>query len=154
MAPLALTPLVLSEPLRDDDLLKAIALLCSPVFSALSMANALGGGVTNAWRAVREHSLTALVDEAIDRGLSLDSLKASCCDLLVLDTPPMFGVLNYDPRPKCLGCGKVHLKRRDGELRSCASVARFSGLPEHQWTRTTIEQALKGRYPDSAKENP
>ncbi len=91
MAPLALAPLVLATPLRDDDLLKAISLLCSPVFGALSMANALGGGVTDAWRAVREHPLSRLVDEAIDRGLDLTSLKASCCDVLVLDTPPLAG---------------------------------------------------------------
>jgi hypothetical protein len=134
------------QPVRDDDLIQAIAIRCSPVFGALSMANALGGARTDAWRAVREFTLVQLVDDALTRGLDLTALKAACCDVLVIDTPPFHGAVGYDPRPRCWLCGHHHWVPADGQALSCGDARQFRGQPFDRWTRATIELAIEGRY--------
>lgn len=136
--------LMLAQPLASSDLLEAIALMCSPVFGALHMANALGGAQTAAWSAVRSFSLAQLIDEAVQRGLDLFDLPAACVDAKVVDTPPFWGAVGYDPRPRCTLCGLVHLTHKDGTMSSCgrAASARLRMLPPWRWTRASIEAAL------------
>jgi hypothetical protein len=137
-----------STPLRDDSLLRAISILCSPVFGALSMAHSLGsvGQMSDEWRALYEHTPRALVEEAIERNLDFTSLKAVCCDVLVIDTPVFHNILMYDPRPKCSLCNRPHWVPSDGTRLSCGDAARFRRPPEWKWTRQTIEQAVEGKY--------
>lgn len=82
--------LTLSKPFTDLALQKAIELRASPVFGALSMANALGGsGHADEWDAVREFTFVQLVDEAKARELPIALFMASCDDRerRVIDTP-------------------------------------------------------------------
>jgi len=137
-----------------EDLVHAIELACSPVLGSLSMANALGGRQTDAWCLVREHSLAALIDEAVDRGVDLSTVKAACCDVLVSDTPPFRAAVGYDPRPKCGLCNRRHYRdrkfideRRGGvpEL-SCGDRANRYETQPKTWTRQTAMAAVEGTY--------
>lgn len=151
ITPLAIT---LAKPVSTDDIIHAIELATSPVLGALSMANALGGGLqTDAWRLVREFPLSRLIDEAVIRGIDLTILKAACCDYLITDTPPFRHALSYDPRPRCSLCNRRHYRdkryldeRRQGRPLSCGDSERFRNQPPSTWTRATIEQAVEGTY--------
>jgi len=142
-----------TKPVSTEDLTHAIELKCSPVIGSLNMANALGGRETTTWRLVREFTLIQLIDEAIERGVDLSILKAACCDVLVMDTPPFRGAVGYDPRPRCGLCNRRHYidkryleERRSGEPLSCGDSARFRNLPVTQWTKVTMIAAVEGEY--------
>lgn len=145
--------ITLAKPVSTDDLVHAIELACSPVLGALNMANALGGSQTDAWRVVREVPLAQAIDEAIERGVDLSALKAACCDVLVIDTPPFRHAVGYDPRPRCGLCNRRHYidkryvdERRGGEPLSCGDSQRFRNEPARGWTKATQVAAVEGNY--------
>jgi hypothetical protein len=129
------------------EVVEAISLACSPVFPALSVANALGGEQTNVWCLVRMYTLSQLIDDAVDRGADLNSVRAACCELPVFDTPPFRGAVGYDGRPRCPLCARVHyVDKRTNEALSCGDTARFRNPPAWTWTRATREEAIEGTY--------
>lgn len=145
--------MVLSKPVRTESVVHAIELACSPIIGSLSMANALGGAQTDEWRLVREFTLVQLIDEAVERGVDLSTLKAACCDVLVMDTPPFRCAVDYDPRPRCVQCNRRHYydkryvdERRSGVPLSCGDSMRFRNPPEHRWTKATMMAAVEGDY--------
>lgn len=145
--------ITLIKPVRTESVIHAIELACSPVLGSLSMANALGGSQTDDWRLVREFPLAQLIDEAVERGVDLSIIKAACCDVLVIDTPPFRGAVGYDPRPRCSLCNRRHYidkryvdERRGGEPLSCGDSMRFRNAPAHQWTKATMIAAVEGTY--------
>lgn len=144
-----------SKPVTVEDLARAIELACSPVLGALNMANAIGGLQTDAWRLVREFSLVQLIDEAISRDVDLASIKAACCDVPVVDTPPFRAAVGYDPRPRCTLCNRPHFIRVGGETeRSCGRNQKTFYPPETRWSRSTAEAAVEGRYEAPNKDVP
>lgn len=131
-----------AQPATDAELLKALEILTSPVFGALSMAHALGGRSSSPeWMIIEQHTPRQIVDEIIDRGLSLEGRRATCAQVLVVDTPVFHMILDYDPRPRCPLCCRPHLVR-DGVQLSCGRSARSFNPPTHRWTRTAREAAL------------
>jgi hypothetical protein len=73
--------LVISQPATpatDDQLLKAIEIIVSPVFGALSMAHELAGHQSAEWLILEQYTPRQIVDEIIERGLSLDGRLAAC----------------------------------------------------------------------------
>jgi hypothetical protein len=145
--------IALAKPVSTDDLIHAIELACSPVLGSLNMANALGGTQTDTWRLVREFTLVQLIDEACERGIDLTTIKAACCDLLVMDTPPFRGAVGYDPRPRCGLCNRRHYvdkryidERRSGEPLSCGDSQRFRNPPADRWSKPTMIAAVEGTY--------
>ncbi len=145
--------ITLAKPITDDSLTNAIELLCSPVLGSLNMVNALGGLQTDAWRLVREVPLAQLIDEAHERGIDLTTLKAACCDVLVMDTPPFRGAVGYDPRPRCRDCNRRHYydkryidERRGGQPLSCGDSMRFRNEPASMWSKATQKDAIEGTY--------
>lgn len=134
--------LMFTKPLETRDIIEAISLHCSPVLGSLNIANAISGAQTDAWRAVREFSLSQLVDEAVLRGCDLSEVKAACCAVLVYDTPPFHGAVGFDPRRRCALCCRRHFKPREGDL-SCGDAARFRAPPVWKWTRATAEAAIE-----------
>ncbi len=72
----------------DTELKQAIALICSPVFGALNICNALAGAQTNEWRLIREtEPLSKLFIEARDRGLDLSAVDCAVEGGKVIDRP-------------------------------------------------------------------
>jgi hypothetical protein len=145
--------IALAKPVSTDALVHAIELACSPVLGALNIANAFGGMVTDSWRLVREFTLAQLIDEAGERDIDLTAVKAACCDILVMDTPPFRHAVGYDPRPRCGLCNRRHFidkryvdERRGGVPLSCGDSQRFRNMPEKHWTRWTAEAAVEGTY--------
>jgi hypothetical protein len=70
--------LVTEHTPTDDELKQAIALLCSPVFGALNIANAFAGYQSNEWRLIRETKpLSKLFEEARARGLDLSTVECA-----------------------------------------------------------------------------
>jgi hypothetical protein len=145
---MTLTDPARTRPVSDEDLVHAIELRCSPVLGALNVANTLGGLETNPWRLVHKFSLVQLIDEAVARDIDLGAVKAACCDVLVVDTPPFRAAIGYDPRPRCHLCNRWHFVRVDrGETeRSCGSSARVPIIRSLGWTRATAEAAVDGTY--------
>ena len=137
--------LILTSPVSTPDLVSAISLACSPVFGTLDLANALGGPIaqSNAWRAVRTLSLAQLVEEAIARGVDLSEVKAACCSVPVVDTPPFHGAIGYDSRPRCpLCCRRHYVDKRDGSVLSCGDTQGFRNPPTWRWTRESAKAAV------------
>jgi hypothetical protein len=133
-----------TQPVTDGQLLKALEILVSPVLGALSMAHALGGQATSPeWMILEQHTPRQIVDEIIERGLSLEGRLATCSRVLVLDTPVMHMILDYDPRPRCsLCCRRHYVDKRTGEPLSCGDAQGFRNPPTHRWTRAARETAL------------
>lgn len=132
-----------TRPVSDAALVEAVALLTSPVFGALSMANALAGYQSETWQVVHTYTPRQIVDEVISRGVDLDGVHASCSRVLVVDTPVFHMILEYDPRPKCGLCGRRHyVDKRTNEPLSCGDTQRFRNPPVWRWTRATQEAAL------------
>lgn len=131
-----------TNPASTESIVAAISLLCSPVFGALNVANALGGARSDTWILAREHELDRLIDEAVRRGADLSEVRAACCDVLVVDTPPFRGAVGYDPRPRCPLCCRRHFKPE----MSCGDSARFRNHPPWYWTRATVQAAIVGTY--------
>lgn len=130
-----------------NEVVGAISLMCSPVFPAMNMANALGGTQTATWELVRTYTLTQLIDDAVERGADLSATKAACCNLMVYDTPPFRGAIGYDPRPRCVLCGRVHyIDKRNNQALSCGDTERFRNRPSWSWSRTMREAAIDGTY--------
>jgi hypothetical protein len=72
----------------DDELKQAIALICSPVFGALNIANAFAGYQSNEWRLIRETELLSkLFREALERKLDLSKLECAVEGGLVTERP-------------------------------------------------------------------
>ena len=145
--------ITLAKPVSKETIAHAIELACSPVLGALNMANALGGSQTDDWRLVREFSLAQLIDEAVELGVDLTVLKAACCDVLVMDTPPFRHAVGYDPRPRCGQCNRRHYydkryvdERHQGIPLSCGDTARFRNSPPATWTKETQRAAVEGTY--------
>lgn len=141
--------ITLAKSVATEHVVEAIAILCSPVFGALNMANALGGAQTDVWRLVRDFTLAQLIDEAAERGAVLDGVHAACCDVPVLDTPPFHGALEYDPRPRCPLCCRPHFKPNNGEQLSCGNARTVTSFRPHRlwrWSRATAEAAVDGTY--------
>jgi len=145
--------MLLTKPVRTEDVVHAIELACSPVLGSLSMANALGGLQTDTWQLVRTFTLAQLIDEANERGVDLSTVKAAICEVLVMDTPPFRAAVGYDPRPRCVYCNRRHYvdkryldERRGGEPLSCGDSQRFRNHPPQQWSRSTAEAAVEGTY--------
>ena len=139
--------ITLAKPVRTEDVIQAIELACSPVLGALSMANAIGGLQTDAWRLVREVSLVALIDEASARDVDLSVVVAACCDVLVMDTPPFRHAVGYDPRPRCVLCHRRHyVDKSTGNALSCGDSQGFRNWPMRHWTKQTMAAAVEGAY--------
>jgi hypothetical protein len=128
-----------AEPVTDAQLLKALEILTSPVFGALSMAHTLGGYPSAEWSILEQHTPRQIVDEIIERDLSLDGRLAACSRVLVIDTPVFHMILDYDPRPRCALCCRRHVPGRE---QSCGRAARSFNPPTHRWTRAAQEAAL------------
>lgn len=79
------TPLPIDH-YSDADLKHAIELLISECFSAMCIANALGGSRTLPWQLVRENKVEAVFAEAKRRKLPLAGLKMSVGDKCIEDT--------------------------------------------------------------------
>lgn len=74
--------------IRDEDITEAIALLCSPVFGALNIANAVAGYQSIPWRLIREtNPLSGIFREAIDRKIDLSRLTCAVEGGLVTERP-------------------------------------------------------------------
>ncbi len=132
-----------AQPVTDAQLLKALEILTSPVFGALSMAHGLGGLSSAEWSILEQHTPRQIVDEIIDRGLSLDGRRAACAQVLVVDTPVFHMILDYDPRPRCpLCCRRHYVDKGTGEPLSCGDTQSFRNPPTHRWTRAAREAAL------------
>lgn len=125
--------------MSNDQLLKALSILTSPVFGALSMAHSLAGYPSAEWSILENLTPRQIVDEIIERSLSIDGLRASCARVLVADTPVLHMILDYDPRPRCRLCCRPHITGRD---QSCGRAARPFNPPTHRWTRSAREAAL------------
>lgn len=145
--------ITLSKPVTADDVVKAIELVCSPVFGSLNVVNSLGGMQTDAWRLAREVPLAQLIDEAFEHDIDLTTIKAACCDVLVMDTPPFRHAVGYDPRPRCGLCNRRHYidkryidERRGGEPLSCGDSQRFRNHPAQWWSKSTAMAAVEGTY--------
>ncbi len=137
----------LRSPVSDEALLKAIALLTSPVFGSLSVAHALGGGPSEAWSILETFTPGQIADEIAARGLSLDGVKAACCDVLVVDSPVTHWMFQFDPRPRCpLCCCRHYVDKRTNEPLSCGDTQGFRNPPEWRWTKTTMRAAVEGTY--------
>ena len=142
----------LSHHVSDDVLLKALALLTSPVFGALAMAHQLGGAPSEPWLVIGTFTYRQIADEIAERGLSLDGLKTSCSDVLVVDSPVTHWMFEYDPRPRCPLCCRPHfVSPRDGTERSCGRNQRTYYPPEWRWTRATAQAAVEGTYRPAAR---
>ena len=132
-----------TERVSDETLMEALSILVSPVFGAMRMAHALAGYPSDRWRVLETFTPRQIVDEVIDRGIVLDGVMASCSSVQVINTPVFHNILEYDPRPRCGLCGRVHyVDKRNGEALSCGDTARFRNLPEWRWTGATAEAAL------------
>lgn len=127
----------------NETLLKALQILTSPVFGALSMAHALGGYPSDTWRVLETYTPRQIVDEVIARDMELTDVLASCSKVLVMDTPVFHMILEYDSRPRCPLCGRRHyVDKGTGVALSCGATQRFRNLPVWWWTRTAREAAL------------
>ncbi len=132
-----------TRPVSNAALVEAIALVTSPVWGALSMANALAGAQTEAWQILHNYPPCEIVDEIIARDISLDGVLAACSRILVTDSPVFHNLLAYDPRPKCLQCGRRHyIDKSTGEPLSCGHTQFFRNPPAWFWTRAAQEAAL------------
>lgn len=139
--------MMLSARVSDDGLLKALALLTSPVFGSLSVAASLGGASSEQWRIIETFTYRMIADEIAERGLSLDGLKTACSDVLVVDSPVTHWMFEYDPRPRCPLCCRPHfVDPRDGSTRSCGRNQRTFYPPEWRWTKATAMAAVEGTY--------
>lgn len=64
--------------ISNEDIKEAIALLCSPVFGALNIANAVAGYQSVSWRLIRETKpLSKIFREALDRNIDLSTLQCA-----------------------------------------------------------------------------
>lgn len=127
----------------DETLVEAIAIITSPVFGALVIANALGGYPNDTWQTIGTYTPRQIVDEIIARGINLDEVLASCSRILVVDTPVFHMILEYDPRPRCPLCERRHyINKSTGEPPSCGDAQRFKNPPNWRWTRGLQEAAL------------
>lgn len=70
----------------DKSLLEAIQLLISECFSAMNIANALGGSKTDEWRIIREHPIADIFGEAKKRNLLTAGIKAAVGDRTIENT--------------------------------------------------------------------
>lgn len=70
--------LYIEKELSDNDLLEAIHLRLSAHFTALNIANILGGRQTDAWAAARKFTPFQLIGEAELRHLNLNNLWTAC----------------------------------------------------------------------------
>jgi len=133
-----------TERVSDETLVDALSILTSPVFGSLNMAHALGGcGPSNKWSVLESYTPRQIVDEVIERGIDLDSVKASCSSVMVMDTPVFHNILEYDPRPRCGLCGRPHpVDHKTGSPASCGRAQRLYNPPVWRWTRATAEAAL------------
>lgn len=131
----------------DDSISGAISILCSPVLGSLSLCNALAGYQDDKWFLVNNFTLDQLIEEAVTRNIDICSLRATCCDLYVIDTPPFRGSIKFDARRRCNLCNKIHFidPRRDEPL-SCGRNAKMFNPPEWRWTRYSAEKAVEGTY--------
>lgn len=130
-------------PVSNAALVEAIALLTSPVWGALCIANALAGMQTEPWQIVNSYTSREIVDEIIERSVSLDDVLAACSSVLVTNTPVFHMILEHDPRPKCGLCDRRHLvDHRTNEVSSCGRAQRLYNPPTWRWTRATQEAAL------------
>lgn len=68
---------MITVPVNDGVLMKAIELRISECFGAMNIANALGGSGSPEWDLVRKHRLPEMVADALDRGLPVKELKAA-----------------------------------------------------------------------------
>lgn len=131
----------------DEALLGAIAILVSPVFGSLSVAHGLAGAPSDDWRVLETFTPGQIADEVAERGLSLDGLKAACCELLVVDSPVTHWMFQYDPRSRCPLCCRPHFfDARVGEERSCGRNQKTFYPPEWRWTKSTMMAAVEGTY--------
>lgn len=74
--------------IRDEDIKEAISLLCSPVFGALNIANALAGYQSTEWRLIREtRPLSNIFREALERNIDLSKLECAVEGGLVTERP-------------------------------------------------------------------
>ena len=136
-----------SHRVGDDTLLKALALLTSPVFGSLSVAHGLAGYPSDEWRVIATFTYRQIADEVAERGLSLDGLKTACTDVLVADSPITHWMFEYDPRPRCSLCCRPHFfDARVGEERSCGRNQKTFYPPEWRWTKATMNAAVEGTY--------
>ena len=71
----------------DDNLIRAIKLRSSECFTAMNIANQLGGSPDAAWNVVRTFSFLDMIREARKRGIDLSSVKAAVGDRLVTEAP-------------------------------------------------------------------
>lgn len=136
-----------SRRVSDDALLDACALLVSPVFGSMSVAYGLAGAPSDGWRVLETFTPGQIADEIAERGLSLDGLKAACCDVPVTDSPVTHWMFQYDPRPRCPLCCRPHFfDARAGEERSCGRGQKTFYPPEWRWTKATMKAAVDGTY--------
>jgi hypothetical protein len=71
----------------DSEITEALALICSPVFGALNIANAFAGAQTTPWRLIREtEPLSLLFREALDRKIDLSSVNCAVEGGKIVDT--------------------------------------------------------------------
>lgn len=83
---------MITSPVSDRDLIKAIELRISKCFVAMDIANALGGSQSIPWDIARKYSVMELVAEALDRKLDVCSIKAAVDGTSFMDTE-MYSIL-------------------------------------------------------------
>ena len=66
--------LTVDVKISDDDLIRAISLIISDCFTALNLANAMGGHQSTPWKIVRQFTPREMFDEAKARGIDLESI--------------------------------------------------------------------------------
>jgi len=69
-----------TTPITDKDLRKAIEILISECFPAMNIANAIAGAQTTEWKILRSFTARQLFDEAVSRGLPLQTFVGAVGD--------------------------------------------------------------------------
>jgi hypothetical protein len=76
-----LTPIkeieMIALEVKNDVLQKAIELRISGCFTAMNIANSLGGSPSDEWSLVRRYSLPEMVADALDRGMPVAEFRAA-----------------------------------------------------------------------------
>ena len=75
-------------PVSNEVLRKAIELKCSAFYTAMSVANALGGSKSNDWIIARSNSLVDLIEEANRRNLDMSEWKTAVDSINLCDSEP------------------------------------------------------------------
>lgn len=61
----------------EGELTQAIAIWCSPVFPAMSIAHAVGGSPSATWKLISDYSLPELITAAEEAGIDLSTVDAA-----------------------------------------------------------------------------